>query len=269
MQFFHYAIYFFFHTGKYFLRRKYLHDKERGTHIITITVGKGKNLMQQKIIGATLCLALVVWGCGAGKSISLSLFIDSNQVFIESTVGQIDIGKSIRGTIPAGSKVVLQSMEAQTTLDKPIIAIIEDQLIQSLVAEKFVPLERDENLISLLIEEGHNDKYSLAQKKYFDPDSAQRNLFSLFKTKINAAAYIVSYRVLECGLIYRELAVSGKIGREGIAKLHIRIQNTKTGEIVYANNLLGEKKDQVPKELVDPLARFHYTFYTNEYPLQK
>jgi hypothetical protein len=211
---------------------------------------------------------LLVWGCSPVQP----LFIDSNQVFIEQTVNQIDLGKVLKGTLPQGSKVALMSMETQITLDKPIIVLIEDQLIQSLVAERFVPLERDENLVVNLLEEGHNDKYSIVQKNYSYQDSLQKTPLTVFKTKLNAAPYIISYRILECGLIYRDVTGSEsqkKVGREGIVKLHVRVQNTQTGEIIYANNLIGEKKDQILKELVNPLANFHYTFYPHEYPLQK
>ena len=56
------------------------------------------------------------------------------------------------------------SIEKNATLDEPIIAMIEDQMIQSLVNSGFIVVERDEEAIQKLIREG-KDNYLLTYEQ--------------------------------------------------------------------------------------------------------
>ncbi|MEA2104377.1 MAG: hypothetical protein U9P79_07040 [Candidatus Cloacimonadota bacterium] len=204
-------------------------------------------------------------------------FEDSNQLFIEKTVDNIDLGNTMKSKIPSGSKVALVSLEKDVTLDKPIIALIEDQLIQSLVNSGFKVLERDKNAIENLIKESNSsNNYSMIQNnsellnsKNVDIEISDLTFspINLKQTEIEAADYLINYRILECGIIYRDFDTEKDI-REGLVRLHIRVQKTNNGEILSAQNLDGKNEDKIEKELVPQLADFHYSYFPYDYPLQ-
>ena len=60
-------------------------------------------------------------------------FEDSNQYFLEKTIDQLDVGKELEGKISPKYNIALLSIEDNLTLDKPIVAMIEDQIISSLI----------------------------------------------------------------------------------------------------------------------------------------
>ena len=202
-------------------------------------------------------------------------FEDSNQLFIERTVDSMDLGNAMKKKIPSGSKVALVSLEKEITLDKPIIALIEDQLIQSLMISGFKVIERDQNAVKNLIKENtHSDFYSLLQVENdflnsTEVEISKIDFFSLnpVETKIHSAEYLISYRILECGVIYRDYDTKFD-KREGLVRLHIRVQKTNNGEIIVAENIEGKKEDEIRKELVTQLADFHYSYFPYDYPLQ-
>ena len=204
-------------------------------------------------------------------------FEDSNQLFIERTVDNMDLGNAMKKNIPSGSKVALVSLEKEITLDKPIIALIEDQLIQSLMNSGFKVLERDQNAVENLIKENnHSDVYSLLQDKNdilkstgvgVEISKIDFATLNPVETKIHSADYLINYRILECGVIYRDYDTKYD-KREGLVRLHIRVQKTNNGEIVIAQNIEGKKEDEIRKELVTQLADFHYSYFPYDYPLQ-
>ena len=203
-------------------------------------------------------------------------FEDSNQLFIERTVDNLDLGNVMKKNIPSGSKVAIVSLEKEITLDKPIIALIEDQLIQSLMSSGFKVLERDQNAIDNLIKENSNTNYSLIlnnseilKSKDVKIDISEVDFKSLnsYVTHLQSVDYLINYRILECGIVYRDYD-SELDKREGLVRLHIRVQKTADGEIVSAQNLDGKKEDKIKKELVTQLADFHYSYFPYEYPLQ-
>ena len=204
-------------------------------------------------------------------------FEDSNQLFIERTVDNLDLGNVMKKTIPSGSKVAIVSLEKEITLDKPIIALIEDQLINSLINSGYKVLERDENAVENLLKENtHSNVYSLLQNnnELIKSEGVEIEIskidftpFNSTETKIHSADYLINYRILECGIIYRDYD-SKFYKREGLVRLHIRVQKTNNGEIVVAQNFDGKKEDEIRKELVTQLANFHYSYFPYDYPLQ-
>ena len=60
-------------------------------------------------------------------------FEDSNQYFLEKTINQLDVAKELEGRISPQYNIALLSIEDNLTLDKPIVAMIEDQIISSLI----------------------------------------------------------------------------------------------------------------------------------------
>ncbi len=223
------------------------------------------------ILGISIVLLIV--GCAPIQP----TFEDSNQYFLERTIDKLNIGDEIKGKIPKGSKVAFVSIEKNTTLDEPIIAMIEDQMIQSLVNSGFFVVERDAEAIQKLIREG-KDKYSLTYEQSTDGMMFEKVTGDMVKpginfveTQLSSADYVISYRILEAGILYRkdiDVVDSDFEKREGLVRLHIRVQGAQSGEVKYSANLTGKLEDKVRKEFVVPLASFHYSFFPYEYPLQ-
>ena len=203
-------------------------------------------------------------------------FEDSNQYFLEKTINQLDVGKELKGIISPKYNIALLSIEDNLTLDKPIVAMIEDQIISSLIEGGYTIVERDTDVIQNIIKEG-DKKYSLIFQKTFQ-DSSSVNIIkgslepgiNFIETQLSAAGALISYRILEAGIVYHEYPENKNSEiREAMVRLHIRVHKTWTGEIVHATNLSSSLSDTVRQEFVNQLASFHYSFFPYEYPLQE
>ena len=203
-------------------------------------------------------------------------FEDSNQYFLEKTINQLDVGKELEGRISPKYNIALLSIEDNLTLDKPIVAMIEDQIISSLIEGGYTIVERDTDVIQNIIKEG-DKKYSLLFQKP-SQDSGSGNIIkgslepgiNFIETQLSAAGALISYRILEAGIVYHEYPENKNSEiREAMVRLHIRVHKTWTGEIVHATNLSSSLSDTVRQEFVNQLASFHYSFFPYEYPLQE
>ena len=203
-------------------------------------------------------------------------FEDSNQYFLEKTINQLDVGKELKGIISPKYNIALLSIEDNLTLDKPIVAMIEDQIISSLIEGGYTIVERDIDVIQNIIKEG-DKKYSLLFQKP-SQDSGSGNIIkgslepgiNFIETQLRSAGALISYRILEAGIVYHEYPENKNSEiREAMVRLHIRVHKTWTGEIVHATNLSSSLSDTVRQEFVNQLASFHYSFFPYEYPLQE
>ncbi len=209
---------------------------------------------------------------------------NSNQIFIENTIEKLDIGKELDFSTLKKSKVILRSLETNQTLDYPLIAMIEDNLIRSLINNRFMVLERDENAVKDMIEESQSSKFSLLLQgdrgggRYYMEGTGEKGSriievkeesMPLLGTRLSSADYMISYRILECGLNYEEIE-SDKvhIKRNCLVRLSVRVQRTSTGEIKYADTFEAKNSDTIEKSFVDPLSSFHYAFFSHKYPVQ-
>ena len=203
-------------------------------------------------------------------------FEDSNQYFLEKTINQLDVGKELKGIISPKYNIALLSIEDHLTLDKPIVAMIEDQIISSLIKGGYTIVERDTDVIQNIIKEG-DKKYSLtfnnpAENVSYDTvtGDALNPGINFIETQLSAAEVLISYRILEAGIVYHEYPENKHSEiREAMVRLHIRVHKTWTGEIVHATNLSSSLSDTVRQEFVNQLASFHYSFFPYEYPLQE
>ena len=92
-------------------------------------------------------------------------------------------------------------------------------------------------------------------------------------TEINSADYMLSYRVLECGVVYDEVANGTakditKVERRARTRLHCRLTNTKTSEIISAGIVENEVTDIINKEDIDDLEQISYEYYHHTLPNQ-
>ena len=113
-----------------------------------------------KIIIMTTILSLFAVGCTPQIQPS---FENSNQRFIEKTISKLDIAKELEDKINTKDRIALLSIEPPNFLHKPIIAMIEDQVIASLIQQGYTLVERDAEAIQKMIREGE-EKYSLTFK---------------------------------------------------------------------------------------------------------
>jgi len=226
-----------------------------------------------KIIIMTTIFTLFAVGCAPQIQPS---FENSNQRFIEKTINKLDVGNELKGKINTTDRIALLSIETPDLLHRPIIAMIEDQVIASLIQQGYTILERDSEAIKKMIREG-TEKYSLTFKtpsgnityEKLAGDALDPGI-SFLETQLVSADIVIFYRILEIGIIYMEDPDDKEYEkREALISLHIRIQNVQNGEIIHATNLTSKSSDLVEKELVDRLASFHYTFFPYEYPIQE
>jgi hypothetical protein len=69
-----------------------------------------------------------------------------------------------------------------------------------LLKNQFVVLERDNDMLKRFLRENHPTDHKSGYS-ILTTDSAQ-TFVKMYKTHLKAADYLVSYRVLECGLVY-------------------------------------------------------------------
>ena len=259
----------------------------------------------------TMAAAMLLSGCAALERVEPE-FEDSNQMFLEQAVRELNLGEQVADgsarivrlsqvadLVPRGSKVSLVSLERGITGDSPLLSVIEDQLIGSLLEHDLTVLERDYDALSRLVSEKTNDDFSLlylptgvvissvggragataasgwfgsgyvagsAQKT--EISGAGRDTIMVYETQLEPADYLVSYRVLECGIVYRKGAAKMK-KREAMVGLHVRVQDTASGEILFADNLRGTLEDEVEKRLIGDLEYFRYSFYSHALPREQ
>lgn len=237
--------------------------------------------MKNLLLTIILFAVFVFVGCAPlqiNTDIKYPDFENANQCFLEKTIDSINFGSQMEGSIPRGSRVSFISMEKDQTLDKSIIALIEDQVISSLVASGYVVVERDEHLINNLLKEGNQNyskmyEYSADGVQYLQAaEEIVKPGIAFVETNLKSADYMISYRILESGIVYRDMDVINDgisyVNRDGLVRLHVRVQNAETGDIKYASNLTGTLTDEVRKDFVHQLSSFHYSYFSYEYPLQ-
>ena len=227
-----------------------------------------------KIIITIIIYSLFIVSCA--PKLTPPPFEDSNQRFIEKIIKQLDIAKELENKVRKTDRIVLLPIEQHKPIDKPIIAMIEDQVISSLNQSGYNLLERDQVAIQQMIREG-KEKYSLtfnkpAENVFYDTvtgDALDPGI-NFIETQLSAAEVLISYRILEAGIVYHEYPENKNSEiREAMVRLHIRVHKTWTGEIVHATNLSSSLSDTVRQEFVNQLASFHYSFFPYEYPLQE
>lgn len=221
----------------------------------------------KKLLSLGLLLAVML---SCAPSIPVAEFKDSNQYFIDKTAANLKVKTLLEKTVPAGSKICVVSMEVPSTLDAPIFSTIQDQVITQAVVNGNVVYERDPELLKYLIEEKSNEQYSilsngLVQKFAVEDSMAVR----FFETQLAPSDYLLAYRILECGLKYGKSKKQGFTKREGLIRLHVRMINTATGQILLAGTLSGQYEDEIKTLLVRKLQDFHYDYYAHEMPVQK
>ena len=234
--------------------------------------------MKTRIIWSlSMIIVLFLFGCASYRA----SFEQSNHMFFERTVDNLQVGKLLTGIIPRGSKISVRSLELDTTEDIPIVAILEDQMLKSIVESGFSVCERDEQALNHLYKESASDNFNVPKDKYSwlagkeinieTPSLPEGSNWDYIQTNLSSADFVLCYRIQECGLIYEKVKGSTrKVSRNAMVRLHVRLYDARTGEIVYARNVAGTNVDTIPRTAMFKLAKFHYTeFYPYSYPQEK
>jgi hypothetical protein len=238
----------------------------------------------------------VLTGCAA--TMKEAQFQNSNQIFLERTVSNLDVAPMISEFIPEGSTISLVSLERDETGDSPLVATIEDELISSLVSYGYNVLERDEDMLKRLVSEDPQGRLrfvylpsddirvssaaaragvtrgSMSSSGYLsgalgvtEITGVGRDTVIVFDTQLDPASYLVSYRVRECGIVYHKGSSVDMKKREGMVRLHLRIQDAQSGRVLLAENLVSSLEDEVDKDLVDDLENYRYSFFSSDLPM--
>ncbi len=253
--------------------------------------------MRSPIRYALVCALLPLLtclGCAAGRPPAVT-FENSHQRFLERVIGDLDVTEVVAETVEPGTVVSVVSMESPYTTDTPLVAMLEDAIIGQLLAAGYGVLERDEDLMLRLVGESSGSGYT-----YISPPGrltvtsagaqvaggpygygvagsaavtslrgALRDTFVTYETRLATATCLVSYRVLECGLVYRPGEVEGRKSREAQVRLHVRIHDAASGELLAARSVESRGTDSVDADAAKWLADYHYSFFGPDLPLER
>lgn len=226
----------------------------------------------------------LVFGGGLVNAVE-STSAKTNERVLETTVDALSISNVIRPVIRGGSTIAIRNIEADKTTDRKIVALIEDQMVIDLLSKGYAILERDDNAIRRVIEEGGRANYSiirgemeyLDQLRYRDatdknnvvvePTAVEDNRKHLLLTHLKSADYVLSYRVQELGINYVPLDLKN-MTRHSIARLHIRVEEVSTGKILLAENVESTAKDTISNNQVKALAFNPRSQFYQAYPGQ-
>lgn len=242
-------------------------------------------------------LILLSIGCSA-TSESLA-FEESNAYFLRENIKNIDIEK-ITEHISESDNIVFVSTEEQDTYDSNINSTIEDVLIQKFINNGYSILERDNDLIYRLLSESddnythyfknksiaHGQSGSLGLSGAFNPNIpaysnslytsggygfAQENFDKMtIDTKLHNADKIISYRVLENGIVYEnnynKNTQSNDIKRTANTFISFRVTDTSSGKILSIIDLKQSSSDNITESDKNILEKYKYRNYPFSYP---
>lgn len=96
---------------------------------------------------------------------------------------------------------------------------------------------------------------------------------AILRTKLSAADKLIVYRILECGVRFRQLDSQQKknkfvvaLTREAVTVLHIRIEDPKTGIVTWVGDISGEASDEVKPSDLKFLESGDLIFYEHGLP---
>ena len=253
-----------------------------------------------------LLLALLMASCSTNNYIKD--YDNTNPVKIEQATTGLEVNDMIPSNLDGSIAVRSIELDLNNHLDMGVIYMIEDHLITNLIKNKYKVLERDPEALSNLYRESSSNYMKYIDQSFNFKDSedskdsesseavnvivnvSDQNLKSdesdkldesdktdeLVNTDLHAADYMLSYRVLECGVIYTALDDSeskstsnlNKLKRSARTRLHCRLTNTKTSEIISAGIVENEISDIINRDDVIDLEQISYQYYHHTLPLQ-
>ena len=197
---------------------------------------------------------LYLFSCSPSQRIMIK-YEDTNPVKIQEAT----IGLALDEFLPElDGSIAVKSIEEDldNKLDAGVLYMIEDNLITSLLNNDYTVVDRDPQILEGIARESVD-------------------------SSIIPSEYLLTYRVIECGVLYSELtkedklkynistySTSEKIERSARTRLHCRLVNVNTNEIIKAGFVDNEVKDVIRRSDIEDLSSFTYSFYPHGLPLQ-
>jgi hypothetical protein len=254
---------------------------------------------------AVLVFVFIIFnGCASISSTKLN-YDNSNPVKIEQSISGLDLTPLLQGKVVKNDLIVVRSIESVTSaedyfLDSGVKYVIEDNLITSLLNMGYRVGERDPDIMFELSRES-TEKYNLSNLSFRSsgkrkteeakaPEGAtinnfyygdmssntlsksnasinEENIKEVIETDLMAATKLLTYRVLECGINYSKIELDlNNINRHAKTRLHCRLEDTKSGEIISSGIVENELIDKIDESKLKDLEEFHYYFYDHGLP---
>lgn len=103
-------------------------------------------------------------------------------------------------------------------------------------------------------------------KEYF---AKVKNYDQVYKTNLLSADKIMTYRVIESGVIYDmddEKLEVGEVEREARTILEVKLIDAKSSKVLNAFTLDGNASDIIPIEKAEEYKHFSYKYYSHTLP---
>jgi len=246
---------------------------------------------------------LFITGCTSNKNNYLN-YDNTNPVKIEEATSGINMTELIPSSLNGTIAVKSIELDLSHHLDIGVVYMIEDNLITNLIENNYRVLERDPDALENLYREStsnyQKENHQLlnsesieqdtqsgvnvinvnlgdesSKKNDENSDSLPNEKNTLINTDLTSADYLLSYRVLECGVVYTQVEDDGsntinlnKIQRNARTRLHCRLTNTKTSEIISAGVIENEISDILDRDDVLDLEQISYQYYHHTLPNQ-
>ena len=229
----------------------------------------------------------------------------TNASLIQKSIKDLNTLDNLKSKINKTDKIAIVGVEDYKTSDYSLLATLEDEIIKEFVIQGYKILERDNDMVyRLFSEESPNYKY-INRVKSYDKSNAydvsgsslfgeandggynnaylsgeaysksasvsysQENYNQEYQSSLQSADKIISYRVIESGIVYDyddEDASMGEVEREARTILEVRLVNAKTSEILSAITLDGKANDFVNETDIQALKDFSYRYYSHTLP---
>jgi hypothetical protein len=220
----------------------------------------------------------------------------TNASLIHKSIKDLKTVESLNSHISKTDKIAVVGMEDYKTNDYSLLATLEDEIIKEFVNSGYKVLERDDDMVYRLFSEESNNykhinrvkgaKYGASissgnadYNSYYLNGNSQANSAGVFaevknydqefQSSLKSADKIISYRVIESGIVYdydEKDAKIDEVEREARTILEVRLTDAKTSEILSALTLDGSANDFVKEEDVKALKEFSYRYYSRTLP---
>ena len=228
----------------------------------------------------------------------------TNASLIQKSIKDLNTVDNLKSKISKADKIAIVGVEDYDGGDYSLLATLEDEIIKEFVMGGYKVLERDNDMVYRLFSEespnykyinkikSHDESYSydLSRNSLFGSANdgysnaylsgsaasqsesvsfAQENYNQQYQSSLQSADKIISYRVIESGIVYdyeEKDAGIGEVEREARTILEVRLTDAKTSEILSAITLDGQANDFIKETDVSALKSFSYKYYSHTLP---
>jgi len=253
-----------------------------------------------------ISIYFLITGCAVSNKTTVS-YDRTNPVRIEESITGLPIETFVGENVSIEKDIIVLTSTEEIHgdydffLDTGTRYLIEDNIISTLISSGYRVGERDPDVMWHLSRES-KDKYNLYNFQYKGSDASKKeeakapesatinnyyygevdNSSNMSKsdaklseeeseetvfTDLTAADILLTYRVLECGVIYKDIDMDmNNVERLARTRLQCRLTDAKTGEILNAGIVENEVIDVISKQDQNDLKEIHYKFYDHTLP---